>query len=51
MNLSNQNYHIQIHMCKLQLEKKKKKNVGCKKDFMERPLVNMYKFLNFDNRF
>ena len=39
-------------MSKLQLKKKNKnKNVGCKKDFMERPLVNMYKFLNFDNRF
>ena len=42
-------------MCKLQLEKKKtnkqKKNVGCKRDYMERPLVNIYKFWNFDNRF
>ena len=28
MNLFNQNYHIQIHMHKLQLEKKKKKVVG-----------------------
>ena len=26
MNLCNQNYHIQKHMCKLQLEKKKQKN-------------------------
>ena len=25
MNLSNQNYHIQIHMCNLQLEKNKNK--------------------------
>ena len=42
-------------MCKLQLEKKKtkkqNKNVGCKKDSMESPLVNIYKFRNFDNRF
>ena len=52
MNLFNQNYHIQIHMCKLQLEKKKQnKIVECKKDSMERPLDNIYKFWNFDNRF
>ena len=45
MNLFNQNYHIQIHMCKLQLEKKKQnKIVECKKDSMERPLENIYKF-------
>ena len=50
MNLFNQNYHIEIHMHKLQLEKKRKK-VGYKKDFVERPLVNIYKFWNFDNRF
>ena len=25
MNLFNQNYHIKIHMCKLQVEKKKNK--------------------------
>ena len=49
MNLFNQNYHIEIHMHKLQLQKKKK--VGYKKDSMERPLVNIYKFWNFDNRF
>ena len=30
--------------------KKKKKNMGCKRDSMERPLVNIYKFWNFDNR-
>ena len=51
MNLCNQNYHIQKHMCKLQLEKKKtkkqNKNVGCKKDSMESPLVNIYKVLKF----
>ena len=35
-------------MRKLQHEKKK---VGYKKDSMERPLVNIYKFWNFDNRF
>ena len=32
MNLFNKKYHIQIEMCKLKLEKKKKK-VGCKRDF------------------
>ena len=39
---------IQIHMRKLQLKKiiKKvqKKNVGCKRDYMERPLVDIYKY-------
>ena len=25
--------------------------MGCKKDSMERTLVNIYKFWNFDNRF
>ena len=50
MNLFNQNYYIQLHLCKLKLEKKKKnkkkknKNLGCKKDSMEKPLVNIYKF-------
>ena len=34
---------IQIHMRKLQLKKKKKK-MWCKRDSMERPLVNIYKF-------
>ena len=42
-------------MRRLQLRKNKNKkinkNVRCKKDSMERPLVNIYKFLNFDNRF
>ena len=45
---------IQIHIRKLQLKKiiiKYKKNVGCKRDSMERPLVNIYKYWNFDNRF
>ena len=28
-----------------------KKNVGCKRDYMERPLLNIYKFWNFDNKF
>ena len=57
MNLFNQNYYIQLHLCKLKLEKKKKnkknknKNLGCKKDSMEKSLVNIYKFWNFDNRF
>ena len=46
MNLFNQNYHIQIHMCKLQLEKKKQnKIVECKKDSMERPLENIYIYI------
>ena len=27
------------------------KNMGCKRDSMERPLVNIYKFWNFVNRF
>ena len=45
MNLFNQNYHIQIHMCKLQLEKKrKKKTMRYMKDSIERPLANIYKF-------
>ena len=30
MNLFNQNYHIQVHMRKLQLERKKKKTWGAK---------------------
>ena len=55
MNLFNQKYHIQIYMRRLQLEKKKNKkinkNVRCKKDSMERPLVNICMFLNFDNKF
>ena len=55
MNLFNQNYHIKIHMCKLQVEKKKtkqkNKNVGCKKDSMKKPLVNIYKFWNFNDWF
>ena len=38
-------------MHRLQLEKNKNKSVRCKKDSMERPLVNIYKFLNYDNRF
>ena len=44
---------IQIHMLKLQLQnkKKKKKNVECNRDSLERPLVNIYKFRNFDNIF
>ena len=35
-----------MHMRKLHLEKKKTKNkiLGCKKDSMEKPLVNIYKF-------
>ena len=32
MNLFNQNYHIQVHMRKLQLERKKKKH-GVQKGF------------------
>ena len=47
MNLFNQNYYIQLHLCKLKLEKNKKnknKTLGCKKDSMEKSLVNIYKF-------
>ena len=45
MNFINQNYHIQIHIRKLQLEKKTiNKNMGYKKDSMKRSLVNIYKF-------
>ena len=29
----------------------KKKSVGCKRDSIERQLVNIYKFWNLDNRF
>ena len=37
---------IQIHICKLQHEKKNKKiKVGCKRDSMEGPLVNIYIYI------
>ena len=43
---------IQIHMRNFQLKKKNKnKNMGCNRDSMKRPLVNIYKFKNFDNKF
>ena len=48
---------IQIYMHKLQLQKKQKTKSGCKRDSMERPLVNIYiyiyiyTFWNFDNKF
>ena len=46
---------IHTHIRKLQLKKKKKKtknkNTECKSDSMEKLLVNIYKFLNFDNKF
>ena len=32
-------------------KKTKKQKHGCKADFMGRPLLNIYKFWNFDNRF
>ena len=35
MNLCNQNYHIQKHMCKLQLEKKKNKKTKQKRGVQE----------------
>ena len=38
MNLFNQNYHIQIHTLVANL---KEKNMGCRKNSMERPLVNI----------
>ena len=37
---------VQIHICKLQHEKKNKKiKVGCKRDSMEGPLVNIYIYI------
>ena len=36
---------IQIHMHKLQLEGKK--NVGCKRDSIERQLMNIYIYISF----
>ena len=33
------------------LKKIKNKNMGCNRDSMERPLVNIYKFWKFDDRF
>ena len=36
---------IQIYMHKLRLEKKQKTKSGCKRDFMERPLVNIYIYI------
>ena len=50
MNLFNQNYHIQIHMCKLQLEKKKQKqNCGVQEGFYGKTIgeyiyIYIYKF-------
>ena len=43
MNLFNKKYHIQIEMCKLKLEKKKKKWVA-REISIERLVVNIYKF-------
>ena len=37
--------------CNYKIKKKKKKNVECNRDSLERPLVNIYKFRNFDNIF
>ena len=42
MNLFNQNYHIQVRMRKLQLEKKK--NVGCKRGSMETKIESGFQF-------
>ena len=42
---------IHTHIRKLQLKKKKNKSMGCKSDSMEKSLVNICKFLNFDNKF
>ena len=48
MNLFNKNYYIQIHLNKLQLEKKKKKTPeGCKNNYKERLLVDIYIVLQF----
>ena len=44
MNLFNQNYHIQVHMHKLQLERKEKKNVGCKRGSMETGIESRFQF-------
>ena len=41
MNLFNQNYYIQIRMCKLE---KKKQKLGVQKNSMESSQVNIYKF-------
>ena len=38
MNLFNQNYHIKIHMCKLQVEKKKKQKCGVQEGFYEKTI-------------
>ena len=43
MNLFNQNYHIQVHMRKLQLERKKK-NMGCKRGSMEIEIESGFQF-------
>ena len=40
MNLFNQNYHIQMHMCKLQLVKKKKKKKQKQKYGVQEGLYN-----------
>ena len=44
MNLFNQKYHIQVRMRKLPLEKKKKKNVGCKRGSMETKIESGFQF-------
>ena len=38
MHLFNQNYHIQIHMHKLQIEKQKKKKRGVQEKFYEKTI-------------
>ena len=43
MNLFNKKYHIQVHMRKLPLEKKKK-NVGCKRGSMETKIESGFQF-------
>ena len=51
MNLFNQNYHIQIHMCKLQLEKKKqKRNCGVQEGFYGKTIgeyIYIYIYISF----
>ena len=43
MNLFKKKYHIQVHMRKLPLEKKKK-NVGCKRGSMETKIESGFQF-------
>ena len=48
MNLFNQNYHIQIHMRKLQLKKKKKKNEGGVQEGFYGKTIGEYIYISFE---